>query len=320
MRLFTLIISFISVLFTALPFIRSNHWWIRIFDFPRAQIAVLGLICIFLLFRYIGYKSFRNRVIISLVAGSFLYQASLIIKYTPFTPVEVEKSSVARAKNSFTILQSNVKMDNRNAEKFKQIVFRYMPDIVSINEPDQWWAEQLQEFRNWYPYSMKMPLSNTYGMILLSKFPLKDMKINFLVEKDVPSFFATVALPSGQQFEIHCLHPRPPQPGNSTRERDIELLVVGNQVRKSKQPAIIVGDLNDVAWSYTSKRFQQLARVLDPRVGRGLFNTYSVFVPLFRYPLDHFFHTDDFKLYDLKKLEQFGSDHFPMLIELEYIP
>lgn len=318
MRYFTLVLSCLAFVFTALPFIHTNHWWIRIFDFPRAQIALLCLIAIFLLFYYFNFKLLKNRIIISLVAGAFLYQTSLIINYTPLVPVEVKKGMGNRSKSSFTILQSNVKMDNRQVEKFKQMVFDHKPDIVSINEPDAWWAKQLNELQNMYPYIMKMPLPNTYGMMLFSKFPLKNEEINFLIENDVPSFFATIQLPSGQEFDLHCLHPRPPRPGNSTRERDIELLVVGNRIRKNDRPAIVVGDLNDVAWSYTSKRFQKLARVLDPRVGRGLYNTYNVFIPLLRYPLDHFFHTDDFKIIDLMKLEPFGSDHYPMAIHLEY--
>ena len=33
----------IVILWTALPFLRHEAWWIRIFDFPRRQIAVLTL-------------------------------------------------------------------------------------------------------------------------------------------------------------------------------------------------------------------------------------------------------------------------------------
>jgi hypothetical protein len=32
------------VLTTFLPFIRRGYWWVRIWDFPRAQIAAIGLV------------------------------------------------------------------------------------------------------------------------------------------------------------------------------------------------------------------------------------------------------------------------------------
>ena len=60
--------------------------------------------------------------------------------------------------------------------------------------------------------------------------------------------------------------------------------------------------------------------LVDPREGRGLYNTYNVFVPFLRYPLDHIFYSGEFGLLTLKKLENIGSDHFPLLIGLNYEP
>lgn len=39
-----------------------------------------------------------------------------------------------------------------------------------------------------------------------------------------------------------------------------------------------------------------------------------------RYPLDHLFHTDEFRLKHREVLDYFGSDHFPMLFDLSYEP
>jgi hypothetical protein len=55
-------------------------------------------------------------------------------------------------------------------------------------------------------------------------------------------------------------------------------------------------------------------------MGRGFFNSFNANNPFFRYPLDHVFHSNDFKLIDLRRLEHVGSDHFPMFAELSYEP
>jgi endonuclease/exonuclease/phosphatase (EEP) superfamily protein YafD len=153
-------------------------------------------------------------------------------------------------------------------------------------------------------------------MILYSKLPLKEQEINFLVDDDIPSFYTKVTLPDGQTFDLYTLHPKPPKPGTPTYDRDTEILLIGRRIRKSDQPALVVGDLNDVGWSYTSSLFQRYSQMLDPRVGRGLYNTYSVSMPLFRYPLDHFFYSKHFGFVGLEKLQAFGSDHFPMLLKV----
>ena len=49
-------------------------------------------------------------------------------------------------------------------------------------------------------------------------------------------------------------------------------------------------------------------------------NTYNANNPIFRFPLDHVFHSNHFKLFRLRRLDKVGSDHFPVLIELNLEP
>ncbi len=308
-------IAILGILFTALPFIRSPAWWIRIFDFPRIQVSFICLVAIFLLLQF-RELDIITVILVILLSASILYQLIQIIQYTPLYPVEALACTKQNPDNCVSILQSNLRMENRDTKRIKNLISKFKPDIVSINEPDEWWAEQLNDLHEAYPYSVSKPLSNTYGMMLLSKFPLKNKEINFLVDNEIPSFFTTVQLPSGDEFDLHCIHPKPPHPDSPTYERDTELLLVGKRINHSDRPAIVVGDLNDVAWSHTSKRFKQFCAMVDPRQGRGIYNTYNVFVPLFRYPLDHFFYSAHFRLVSLKKMKAIGSDHFPMMINL----
>jgi hypothetical protein len=43
-------------------------------------------------------------------------------------------------------------------------------------------------------------------------------------------------------------------------------------------------------------------------------------VPFGRFPLDHIFYSEEFGLISLKKLQHIGSDHFPLMITLNYEP
>ena len=81
-----------------------------------------------------------------------------------------------------------------------------------------------------------------------------------------------------------------------------------------------MGDLNDVAWSPTSRLFLRLSGLLDARKGRGLYNTWNANHFLMRFPLDHIFHSHHFTLVDLERMPHIGSDHFPVYVTLSYEP
>ncbi len=86
------------------------------------------------------------------------------------------------------------------------------------------------------------------------------------------------------------MHPEPPLPKKDADERDAELLLVAREVKQRGNPALVAGDLNDVAWSHTTRLFQRLSGLLDPRVGRGIYATFHTGHWIVRWPLDHLFH------------------------------
>ena len=173
-----------------------------------------------------------------------------------------------------------------------------------------------------YPKVVRRPLDNTYGMLLYSRLELVDPEIRYLIDPKIPSMHAGVRLGTGQLVRLHCVHPEPPSPteASESTDRDAELILVGKAVKERGEPAIVCGDLNDVAWSYTTQLFLRVSKLLDPRMGRGMYNSYSANSRIFRFPLDHVFHSNEFKLIDLRVCEHVGSDHFPMLIELSCDP
>ncbi|PKL85843.1 MAG: endonuclease/exonuclease/phosphatase [Ignavibacteriae bacterium HGW-Ignavibacteriae-1] len=320
MRISILILCFIVLITTGLPLINSGAWWIRIFDFPRVQIATLTLLAIILASVFLDIKWEFKLPLLLILSVSMVYQLQFIVVYTPLCKTSAKDSNKPVAGSSLTLLVSNVLMKNEDKESFHTLVKKHNPDIVLINEPDNAWAESIGKLDQDYPYSIKYPLENTYGMILLSKLPLTESEVNFLVRDDVPSIFTKITLPSGSKIDFYGVHPEPPQPGTDTYERDTELLIIGKKIKETRNPTIVAGDMNDVGWSGTSKLFRKYSRLVDPREGRGFYNTYNASVPLFRFPLDHIFYSKEFGLLALKRLEDIGSDHFPFMINLNYEP
>jgi endonuclease/exonuclease/phosphatase (EEP) superfamily protein YafD len=165
-------------------------------------------------------------------------------------------------------------------------------------------------------------LDNTYGLALFSRLELLNPEIRFLLQPEIPSFRTRVRLRSGEDVVLIGIHPEPPSPteADSSLPRDAELVLIGREIARESKPVIVAGDLNDVAWSRTSQLFRRLSGMIDPRIGRGFYNSFHAGYWCLRWPLDHVFYSPDFLLRQLQRLPAFGSDHFPILIELEFHP
>jgi len=92
---------------------------------------------------------------------------------------------------------------------------------------------------------------------------------------------------------------------------------VGDQIKDLDESCIVMGDLNDVAWSRTTRLFQRISGLLDPRVGRKYVNTFHADYKFLRWSLDHLFHSTDFALVHMERLVHIGSDHFPIYVILQ---
>ena len=307
---------------TLLPLLRQTAWWIRIFDFPRLQL-VAGLLLSMLLLvpgPAVSYAPVGWALLLAAVA----YQLTRIWPYTPLHRKQVFDAQRPASDDThhLSLLVTNVLMYNRDASRCLGIIRENQPDIVLAVETDDWWLSQLAGLSKEYPHTCHAPLGNTYGMLVFSRLPLPAKDMKYLLEPGIPSFHGRVRLRSGVLVNLHFMHPKPPAPAESktSTRRDAELLVVGRAIQHHDGPTIVAGDLNDVAWSHTSELFRRLARLLDPRVGRGLLPTFHADYKLLRWPLDHVFHSAHFRLQAIRRLPHIGSDHYPIYIRLSYEP
>ena len=307
---------------TLLPLSRSKAWWIRIWDFPRLQLCVLAFGALVLWVFGANWLAWPHNVFTLALVAVLLFQAALVWRYTPFAPREVQQSKSTDTATQLSLVVSNVLQTNRQADRLVSVIREADPDVMLFCETDDWWDSRLDALAVSHPYSVRHPLSNTYGLLLRSRLELMDAGVDFLVQPDRPSIQAKVVLRSGVRVWLNCVHPPPPVPGESdeSTERDSALLLVGRRVSDATGPVVVCGDLNDVAWSHTTRLFQKISGLLEPRKGRGFVSTFHARYPGFRVPIDHVFHSDHFRLVRMRRLGYVGSDHFPVHIVLSYEP
>jgi endonuclease/exonuclease/phosphatase (EEP) superfamily protein YafD len=312
----------VFVFLTLLPLSRKTVWWVRGADFPRLQLVAVGVVLLVLDLVLLDRGEPATWAMAGITLACVIYQAWWILPYTRLFPNEVKMASSPERSERLRVMSANILMTNHRVGDFLRIVRRERPDVLVTLETNAWWERELASLEKEYPHRLSCPLENLYGMHLYSRFPLEDAKLQFLVEPEVPSMHTLFVLPSGRRVRLHCLHPAPPSPTENptSKERDAELVMVGRSVKDAKYPVIVSGDLNDVAWSATTRLFRKLSGLLDPRIGRGMYNTFHARYPFCRWPVDHFFHSEHFTLVHLARMEACGSDHFPVLVELALEP
>ncbi len=312
---------------TLLSLSRREAWWIRACDFPRLQIVAASGVVLGALIAAGAAGDNVGRLLAAALLGCLAYQLAVILPYTRLWRAELPGRSelpmrgAAPGERTLSLLVVNVLMSNRQGDELLGLIRAHEPDVVLAVETDRWWCDMLATSQD-YRFRLAHPLENTYGLLLLSRLELVEPELRFLLKPDIPSVRSGVRLRSGEVITLYGLHPEPPAPAEAETSlpRDAELILVAREVAKRSAPTVVAGDLNDVAWSHTSRLFRRVSRLLDPRVGRGMFNSFHAGHRLLRWPLDHVFVSDDFLLRDMQRLPAFGSDHFPILIRLDYEP
>ena len=322
LRISSLILGGFVIVVTILPFFRAKAWWVRVWDFPRFQLVVLGTLALAgVLVASRGALSPPSWLLVAALGAAVVFQTALVWRYSRLAPLEVERNE-SDTQPRLSVAVSNVLQTNREADRLIRVLREADADVMLFVETDDWWRERLDVLLKTHPHTVQRPLSNTYGMLLYSRLPLSDTSIDFLVEPDIPSIQAHVQLADDATVWLNCVHPRPPAPGENdeSKERDAELLLVGKRVCDAEEPVVVCGDLNDVAWSRTTRLFQKTSRLVDPRKGRGMFSTFHAKFPGLRFPLDHILHSTKFRLVEMRRLAYVGSDHFPVVATLSLEP
>ncbi len=312
-----------TIVATALPLLTYEAWYVRVFDYPRMQIFSLAVLC-FALFWWLGPKDRkRDKFLIGILAITIIYQAINIFPYTFMAPNQVKRTEQAHKEDSaLSIMVANVLMTNDKYKELLTLAKEKNPDILLLLESDSVWQQKAIPVTKKYSHRVEIPLSNTYGMHLYSQLPLRQEKVSYLLDEDIPSIRTYVKLRNGTWVEFHAVHPKPPVPTEdpNSKKRDAEIVMIARDIADSNYPVVVAGDFNDVAWSRSTELFQEVSKLLDPRIGRGFYNTFNAKYPLLRWPLDHVFHSNHFKLIEIERLSDIGSDHFPMYIKLSYAP
>lgn len=311
----------------ALPFLRVGWWPVRLCDFPRLQLGVLALVGVAGVVAHGLLQAWRAEhatlLVVMLAVAS--WQLSHAIPYSPLW-----RKGVADAESgspSLRLAVLNLDYENPRRSEALRMIESLDADILVLIEVDAEWARTLATLEQKYGWREGVVLEDGLGLLVWSRVRLSDAQTRCLVTDDRASVLATIEWPDMRPVRFVAVHPSPPGLGKDhndderedSRKRDAELVMVAKEVaQRADEAHIVAGDFNDVAWSHTTRLFERLSGLRDPRVGRGLLTTYHARYPMLRYPIDHVFVSDGFRVAALSRVVIPGSDHLGILADLAF--
>jgi endonuclease/exonuclease/phosphatase (EEP) superfamily protein YafD len=316
------VIAFLVVAALA-PFLRVGWWPVRLCDFPRLQLGILAIVAVLAIAGWGFAREWRieHAVLISLGLAVAAWQLAHAAPYTPLW----SKASPDADTDKDAVRLAVLNLDYRNPKRAEtiRVIEAIDADLLVLVEVDRAWEIALAPLADQYPHREGVVLDDGLGLLLWSRLPMRDARTRYLVTDERPSIWAEIDMGAARSAQFVAVHPSPPglktDDGDraNSRKRDAELVLVAKEVAEDSGRAhIVAGDFNDVAWSHTTRLFERLSGLKDPRVGRGLFSTYHAKHPMLRYPIDQVFVSEGFATARLDRVRIPGSDHLGIISDL----
>ena len=299
-------ILLLELVAAVLPLVPAGAWAVRLCDFPRLQLAMILAIPLVIAIAHGVYSGWKTEpfwlIAITLLIAA--WQLAHVVPYTPAWSVQVPTTK-APSSDAMRVVVANVEIVNTRRKEIIEKIESINPDVLLLIEVDDSWRQDLTPLREKFAHHCESYRDEGLGIALWSNISMRDPQVKHLVSERRASIHADLEIPNGELIHFVGVHPTPPGLMDSTeggrrdsRVRDAELVLVAREVQQRPDEAwIVTGDFNDVAWSHTTRLFQRLSGLKDPRVGRQLLNTYHSEYPLLRYPIDHVFLSRGFSVF-----------------------
>lgn len=214
----------------------------------------------------------------------------------------------------------NVLYGNTDYQKTLDLVRKEKPDILLFIELEKAWFQEINKLSDLLPYSAPNDPSSLFEVKLKSNFPIKEFKIFPL---DDPIRLTMTAILEINHKRVLLLIPHLPTPTDPARFslRNKQLNNLAEILHNQNLPTILIGDFNTSIWSPYYRELINRTNLQNSRQGFGTLSTWYAFstkLPLLAAPIDQILFSKDFKVVNSYLGEDIGSDHLPLISELQF--
>ncbi|AFY57649.1 metal-dependent hydrolase [Rivularia sp. PCC 7116] len=241
--------------------------------------------------------------------------------FLPSLSPPVSQNSQTIKAMTFNMLRSNTDYD-----AIVKMVAENNPDIIGLQEVTPQAAPILiKRFEKKYPYRAFHPVELSHNVGILSRFPI-DKLIALPAPPIERGIQVTLRLNNGEPLEAIVAHLIPFYPLNKFyrlaqnwyARRAKEVSYLSNIAKQYDEPVIIMCDCNFTDTSETYSLMQKAMNDSFHQAGWGFGHTFlGTFFPVGR--IDYIWHSKNIKTVEAYVGKGGGSDHLPLIAELQLV-
>lgn len=303
-----MVVTGLVSLATVFACLGQMHWLFELFAcFPVHYSAILGL-CLAV---FIFVKKWRWVLFTSII---------LAVNFYSLIPLYIPRNDVTSGDYQLRLMLMNVLSSNGHYKELEDYVFEVNPEVLLMEEINSAWMSNMVEFRKRYPYSKGIAREDNFGILLFSKYPIKNVDEKYFVKGGVPSIVCDIDV-HGKQVHFVGTHPLPPIGREYSLDRNLQVGRIAEHCATIKdRPVILLGDLNMPHWSHYYKQLEKVSGLRNSAYGFGLQFSWPAFGVLrfLSVPIDHCLVSDDIVVTDRFIGRFVGSDHFPIVVDVKF--
>ncbi len=286
-------------------------WWLDILANFRPQyvvsLAILGLVVLMSKWRRIGYG------IVAVAAINLVF----VLPLYAGSPGEADPDLPSLRVMSFNLLSTN--------ESYADVIgyIRTVdPDLVFLHEASRPWEVAIESANLEYEVIRPQSENLIFGTLVMVRG--EDVEaISYGFAEAHPRAVSIVYRPIGWPEGVSVLstHALAPTEKRRAQLRDAQLEFAAMWAVDREGSFVVVGDFNATPWSWPFRDLMARAPLRNSQLGFGVqpsFPTSSSF--LLRVPIDHLLHSNTLAVVDRRLGPAMGTDHFPLVVDLQLIP
>jgi endonuclease/exonuclease/phosphatase (EEP) superfamily protein YafD len=278
------------------------------------RLQYLAMLALLLVPLFLLRRRLASIAVVTAMAVSFAPMAGYWLGVlSPAEPAHATEPGAARER--LTVMTANLEARGHPPRRLMEIVDRVRPEVLVLTEFTPRWERSLAPLDEVFAHRYKMARRDPWGLAVYSRHELVSaVEIDLGESRAVE---ARVRTPGGKIVTVIGVHLRSPTGEARAAARNAQLELLAAHRASVTEPLVVTGDFNITPYSPYFRDWLAATKLEDARRGFGLDPSWPTYLPLLAIPIDHVAVSDDFLVTDHRRLPAFGSDHYPVLAELE---